>query len=66
MDLSHVMMFEFEEVCGPHRTPKVVLFNQNKISQDEALRFVDAGEYNENVVVLEKRQWIALFRDGKE
>lgn len=65
-DLSHIRMLECEEQLGPYRMPKVVLFNQNKLTADEAFRFVQAGEYNDNIVVLEKRQWIALFRDGKE
>lgn len=65
-DLSHIMMFEVEEVLGPYRSPKVVLYNKNKISQKDALYAVRAGEYNDNVLCLDKRQFVALFRDGKD
>ena len=64
--LEQVKMFEVTEVLGPYETPKVVLFNKNRISYDEALWCVRAGEYNDNVVCLEKRQFYAIFRDGKE
>ena len=66
MDTSHIKMFEVVEVLGPYQRPKVVLFNKNKISYDEALQVVRADEYNENVLCMEKAQFIALFRDGKE
>ena len=65
-DLSHIGMLEYEEHLGPYRMPKVALFNQNKLTADEAFRFVQAGEYNDNIVVLEKSQWIALFKNGME
>ena len=64
--LEQVKMFECTEVLGPYERPKVVLFNKNRISRDEALWCVRAGEYNENVVCLEKGQFLAVFRDGKE
>ena len=66
MDLSHIKMFECVEELGPYQMPKVVLFNNNKLTADEAFRCVQAGEYNDNIVVLEKRQWIALFKNGEE
>lgn len=66
MDLSHIMLIEFEEQIGPYRTEQILLYNENRISEAEALRLARAGEYNENVLIISKRQWIALFRDGKE
>lgn len=66
MDTSHITMFECVEELGPYQMPKVVLFNKNKLTADEAFRFVRAGEYNDNIVVLEKRQWVALFKNGKD
>lgn len=65
-DLSHIQMFEVEEDNGSFCRTLVVLFNQNHISLEDALRCVRAGEYNKNVLVLTKQQWISLFCDGKE
>lgn len=64
--LSHVMLVEVEQELGPYRMDAVVLFNANRISQEEALKHVEAGEYNKNVLLLPKSQWISLFRDEKE
>ena len=65
-DLSHIKMFECEEHLGPYLRPKVVLFNSNRISLEEAFKYVRAGEFNENVLCLDKIQFISLFRDGKD
>lgn len=61
--LSHIRMFETEEDLGFCRTRKVILYNQNKITEDEAFRHVQAEEYNDNIVVLNRRQFDALFLD---
>ncbi len=66
MSLSHIMLIEVVRELGPYRTDQVVLFNINRISEEEALRHVEAGSYNENVLVIPKKQWISLFRDGRE
>lgn len=66
MNLSHIGMIEFEERLGPYVRPKVALFNNTKLTADEAFAKIQAGEYNDNIIVLEKRQWIALFKNGKE
>lgn len=66
MGLNHVMRIEFEEQTGPFREEKVLLYNENRITEAEALRVARADEYNENVLIIPKQQWISLFRDGKE
>ena len=63
---DHIVLIEIEEQVGPCRMEKVVLFNSNKISTNEAARLARTGEYNDNVLVIPKSQWLALFRDGKE
>ena len=65
-DLSHIKIFEIEEDYGPLQFSKVVLFNENRITQEEAMRLVQAGEYNDNVLVIPEKQFIFLFLDGKE
>ena len=66
MVLPHISMIEYEEHLGPYVTPKVALFNNTKLTSDEAFSKVRAGEYNDNILVLYKSQWIALFNNGKE
>lgn len=63
MNLSHIMLLEIEEDYGSFRIPKVILFNRNKVSQEEALRLVRAGEYNDNVLCIPESQWRSLFQD---
>lgn len=65
-NLSHINMIEYTEECGPHKIPKVVLYNKNKISPDQVIKKVAAEEYDENIVVMNKSQWIGVFKDGKE
>ena len=65
-DLSHIGLIEYDEHLGPYQMPKVALFNNTKLTADEAFEFIRAGEYNDNIVILEKRQWVALFKNGKD
>ena len=64
VNLSHIMLLEVTEDYGPLQIPKVILFNENKLTEDEALRIVKAGEYNDNVLCIPKSQWLSLFKDG--
>lgn len=66
VDLSHIMLLETDEDYGPFQMPKVVLYNENHVTQEEALRIVKAGEYNSSVLVLPKCQWDTLFLNRKE
>lgn len=43
--------------------PKVVIFNRNKISADEAIKFVQYSEYNPYVQVVSLKQFHMLFLD---
>ena len=65
-DLSHIMLMEVAHQIGSYTMDEVVLFNINKISKTDALRAVEGGTYNENVLCIPKSQWISLFKDGKE
>ena len=64
--LAHVKLVEYVHEQGPYSTEEVALFNINKISHRDAMWCVEAGEYNDNVLCMTKRQWVSLFRDGKE
>lgn len=64
--LSHVMMIEIEEGFGPVQMPKVVLYNENHLTEEEALGVVRAGEYHPSVLVIPASQWSSLFLNRKE
>ena len=66
MDFSHIMLFEVDEDYGSFQISKVVLFNKNHLTQEEALRIVKVGEYHPSVLTLPKRQWASLFLNRKE
>ena len=55
-------MIEIDYQIGPHLMEKVVLFNKNRITLEEAIRVVKAGEYNDNVLVMPKKQFVSLFK----
>ena len=61
-----VIAIEFTESWGPIEQEMVALYNDNRISEEEALKVVKAGDYNDNVLVIPRRQWLSLFRNGKE
>lgn len=64
-NLSHIVVLETEKRLGAHHSEEVVLYNQNRITMEETIRLVRAGEYNDNILVIPKSQWISLFTDGK-
>ena len=64
--LDHIKLVEVKHQLGPYTMDEVVLFNINRISKDEALRAVEAGEHNDNVLCIPRSQWISLFKDGTE
>lgn len=64
--LTHVMLIEFQRELGSYKIDEVALFNINRISEEEAMRHAASEEYNDNVLCIPKRQWVALFKDGKE
>jgi hypothetical protein len=66
MELSHISLLEYEEVLGPYTTPMVALFNNTKLTPDEAFKKVRAGQYDKNVLTLCKSQWLALFKNETE
>lgn len=63
---SHVSLMEIEENYGPFQLQKVALFNNNHVTQEEALRFVQMGEYHPSILVISQRQWETLFLNREE
>lgn len=61
-EMSHVGVLEIEERYGRALTiEKVVLFNQKKLSEEEAMKVVRAGEYSPYVLMMPKAQYLGLF-----
>lgn len=53
-----------EEMCGPFLMDVYnVLFNENKISLEEAMRLVAAGIYSPYVLKIPQTQYKGLFKD---
>lgn len=65
-NLGHISVIEFEEIYGKLKIEKVAIFNANKISEEEALKMIHLAEYNENILVMDKKQWINIFRNGTD
>lgn len=61
-DMSHVGVIEIEERYGQALTiEKIVLFNEKKLSEEEVMKVVRAGEYSPYVLVVPKGQYLGLF-----
>lgn len=63
--LEHLMFFEYEERYGPIRMEKVALFNANHLTTEEVTRIIRSGEYNCNLIIMSKDQWVQIFKNGK-
>lgn len=63
VDLSHVSVIEYEEGYGSLQLEMVALFNHEKITTEDAFRYVRSGEYNDYVLCIPKRQFVALLRN---
>lgn len=65
-DLSHISLMEIEEDYKSFQIQKVVLFNNNRVTEEEALRILKSGEYHPSVIALPKLQWEQLFLNREE
>ena len=66
MKVGNIHVIYFSECYGSVEIDKVAVFNANRISEDAALQMVKSGEYDSNVLVMDKKQWINIFCDGKD
>ena len=63
---GHISIIEFSETYGSIEIEKVAIFNENMISEEEAIRLIHLAEYNPNILVMDKKQWVQIFCDGKD
>lgn len=63
--LSHVMLIDdVEKTCGSVSLGMhSILFNIDKISEAEARRIVDTGDYSPYVLCIPKEQFYGLFKN---
>lgn len=66
VDLSHISLIEFVESYAYIEIPKVALFNNNHLSQEEAIQITKSGEYHPSVLTLPRQQWLSLFLNTTE
>ena len=59
-------IIEFSEVYKNAEFEKVAIFNANMLSEEEAIELVENGIYDSNILIMDKRQYIQIFYDGKE
>ena len=61
-DLSHIKMFEGKkDYFGYCQEDLVCLFNSSLVSEEYAIRCFEREIYDNNVVVMTKKQWVNLF-----
>lgn len=65
MSIENIMLVEYVEEIGPYKKDKVMHYNEKHITEEEAMRCLRAGEYNENIILITKNQWVSLFNSGK-
>ena len=61
--LSHVKMIEVVHQIGSYEMDEVALLNWDHVSEDRARYCIESGEYCDDVLVIPKRQYLALFRN---
>ena len=64
--LPHVQLIEYIEKIGSYSTEKVALLNGNHMTEEDALRYIEADEYHPSIILITKEQWVQVFQDGKE
>lgn len=61
--LSHIMRIDFVHQIGPYEQEEVGLFNIEHITEADAKEHIDAGRYCDDLLVIPKTQWEALFQN---
>ncbi len=65
-DLSHIGLIEITKQYPSFITDEVILFNRNHISEEDAIRYVEADSYNKDVLCISKKQRMSLFLNQSE
>lgn len=65
--LQHIMRIpDIEHINGPYIEKTTLLFNQEKLTEDEAYGLLRRGECSPYALELPERQWRGLFRNDRD
>lgn len=62
-DFSHLQMIRYDVQIGDRITPKVAIFNCNKLPTGVATRCIETDTFNNYLLTMTQEQFQALFLD---
>lgn len=65
-NFSHLQSIEYDVMIGDHITPKIALFNCNKLPLGVAVKCIENDAFNKYLLTLTKEQYVALFLDDND
>ena len=64
-DFSHIQMIRFNVQIGDHVTPKVAIFNCNKLPYGVAVKCIETDTFNPYMLTMTEEHFKSLFLDDK-
>lgn len=65
-DFSHLQMVNYNVQIGDKVTPKIAIFNCNKLPYGVAVRCIETDTFNPYLLTMTKEHFKSLFLDDKE
>lgn len=65
-DFSHLQMVNYNVQIGDLITPKVAIFNCNKLPYGVAVKCIESDTFNKYMLTMTREQFVALFLDDVE
>ena len=65
IDVSNIIVVEYEEKVGDMSRNLIALINREAISEENAIRLLEAGEYSPHILSMSEGQWKSIFK-GKD
>lgn len=62
-DLLHIMMIEFSREISGKEHEFVALYNENVLTEKEALQLIYAEQNHIGLLIISKAQWNVLFKN---
>lgn len=64
-DFSHLQQIEYNVQIGDKITPKIALYNCNKLPYGVAVQCIETDTYNKYLLTMSKEHFNALFLDDQ-
>jgi len=64
-DFSHIQTINFNVQIGDRITPKIAIFNCNKLPTGVAVQCIETDSYNPYLLVMTKEHFQSLFLDDQ-